>query len=848
MRVEATGTIFEPLTGELPVNTIVSGTQQAAVIATLPDGGWVVTWASPDSDGLGVFMRRYGADGVPAGDEVRVNTTTANEQQRPAVTALADGGYVALWQTRGSNNNVTMQRFGADGVPVGGEQVVAGIAADRNAAPAIAVLDDGSYVVVWSYDGVTAQRYAANGTPIGGASVLAGFGAEITVMAMPGGGYAVSWNTLDPDNGSGMQARLFNADGSPAGPVFTVNETLAGSQTGTAGSLAVLADGRIAFVWNGAGTGDSTGIFLRVFGISGGADPNDGTPGDDVRAGGSGPDMFDLSQGGNDIVSGGAGDDGFWFGAAFTADDRVDGGSGDNDQIGLLGDYGGANALMLAPGTITGVEVIALLGGVGARYDITTVDANVAAGGLLTIYGTNLAAGNDLTFDGSAETDGSFRVYGGAGADILTGGAPNDGFWFGPSRFNPATDRVDGGGGTNDQLALDGNYTLTLDGVSIHNIEAITLQRGPAGDLNSFDVTLADSLVTAGGQITIWGAPLLTSLRVDGSAEMDGNLRIYGGHAGDTLIDGAGKDTFVYDGIGQSTGAAYDRIDFQSGDRIDLYTGVTGIGQAMTGALDAASLGSSLSALLGGALSANRAMIFNVTGGDLDGSVFLIVDTNGEDGYQEGGGHGHPADRAAPGAEPRLVHLTGGLAIRNAARARLLPIRVRAGVSSAGSNPAAIRRITSVSRAKPGSIPAACSSIAISSGASACNRASQSADWKPRRGSSSTASGTRPRSIARTSQRGSPPRSSRLSGTVSISSITRRSAVGSSISTPSRAIRFRNSPGSIVRIRRSRAGADGAAIPRIRRNISPPIARRRGAWRNSRHSAHTPSRRSSGHQ
>ena len=58
-------------------------------------------------------------------------------------------------------------------------------------------------------------------------------------------------------------------------------------------------------------------------------------------------DYFDLSQGGNDTVFGLASNDAFYFGAAFTGADTVDGGAGTNDQIGLEGNYTGANALVL---------------------------------------------------------------------------------------------------------------------------------------------------------------------------------------------------------------------------------------------------------------------------------------------------------------------------------------------------------------------------------------------------------------------------------------------------------------------------------------------------------------------
>ena len=376
----------------------------------------------------------------------------------------------------------------------------------------------------------------------------------------------------------------------------------------------------------------------------------------DTITGNSADNFFTLTSGGTDIVSGEGGNDAFSFGAAWDATDRVDGGAGTNDQVAVAGNYTGLNAITFGAAQLSGVEVFAVLPGAGFGYTITTVDANVAAAQNLTIFGTNLTAGNALTFNGAAETDGSFTVYAGAGIDNVITGQGNDGIYFGPNNFNPSTDRVDGGAGANDQFALDGNYTLTLDGTAIRNAEVIVLLRGPDGDPASYNITIADSLVGAGQTQTIFALPVLTSVIVNGAAETDGILRIFGGTVGDTLTGGAqadrifggngadalrgnaGADVFVYDAVVQSSGTAYDRIaDFLSGtDKIDLVGTVTGIGATITGgALSAGSLNANLQAAFAG-LGIGQAQLFKPNSGDLAGTTFLAVDANGIAGYQAG--------------------------------------------------------------------------------------------------------------------------------------------------------------------------------------------------------------------
>ncbi|MFN3944540.1 MAG: calcium-binding protein [Allosphingosinicella sp.] len=340
-----------------------------------------------------------------------------------------------------------------------------------------------------------------------------------------------------------------------------------------------------------------------------------GTATNDHYTGGEASDLFLLGQGGNDTIFGGGGDDGFYFGATLTSADRVSGGPG-NDQLGLQGDYWAGLGFDAA--TIAGVEMLVLLSGADARfgdtagnhysYRLTMHDGNVAAGERLTVNFNTLRVGENVTFDGSAETDGHFLTYAGLGHDDLTGGQADDGFYFGHARFG-AGDRVDGQGGA-DQIGLQGNYSgahaLAFGADQIRNVEMLVLMTGgdtrfgSGGSGYSYDLTMHDANVVAGTMLTVNANTLRSdeSLTFDGSAETDGNYRIFsgsgddhlrggagndqlwggagddiltGGLGADMLRGGSGDDRFVYLSVSDSTAAAMDHIlDFSAGDRIDL--------------------------------------------------------------------------------------------------------------------------------------------------------------------------------------------------------------------------------------------------------------------------------------
>lgn len=377
-----------------------------------------------------------------------------------------------------------------------------------------------------------------------------------------------------------------------------------------------------------------------------------GTAGDDTYGGTGDADYFDLSAGGVDGASGGAGADAFFFGATLTGTDRVNGGSG-ADQVGLQGNYTGANRLVLNAATFSGVELLAALS--GGSYDLVLADRMTTESGVFTVFGSNLAAGDALTVDGSQVLTGALTMYGGLGVDTLTGGGGNDGFYFGPDRWG-ASDRVVGGAGTNDQLALDGNYAVTL--TSAMDVEVVVLRSGPTSDRNSFTIAVADDFVLADATKTIFAGGVVSPLTIDASGETNGRLnifggtgadaitgggasdRIFGGDGGDTLRGGSGVDVFFYDDARQSTGLGYDRLlDFDAGvDRIEIAGQVHDTyGVVAGGRLDDATFNDDLQTALGTQLTGGAAVFFSVTEGNHAGETFLVVDANGIDGYQVDG-------------------------------------------------------------------------------------------------------------------------------------------------------------------------------------------------------------------
>lgn len=141
-------------TTEQRVNITTTGDQSMPWVATLVGGDFVVTWSSngQDGSGFGVYAQRYSAAGVRLGTEFAVNTTTANDQSASTITALSDGGFFVVWNSLsqdGSGLGIYGRRFNANGVGVGSEILLNSSTLNNQELPDITELNNGDLVATW---------------------------------------------------------------------------------------------------------------------------------------------------------------------------------------------------------------------------------------------------------------------------------------------------------------------------------------------------------------------------------------------------------------------------------------------------------------------------------------------------------------------------------------------------------------------------------------------------------------------------------------------------------------------------------------------------------------------------
>ncbi|MGZ8312503.1 MAG: M10 family metallopeptidase C-terminal domain-containing protein, partial [Allosphingosinicella sp.] len=245
-----------------------------------------------------------------------------------------------------------------------------------------------------------------------------------------------------------------------------------------------------------------------------------------------------YTGGGDNDLTGGDQSDGFFFGSGtFDANDVVDGGPGPDDQVAFFGNY----VIVFTATQLIEIETIVPLSGPDRgqpffSYSLTMNDGNVLAGEQMTVNAAQLKPAESLTLDGSAETDGSFRLIGGYGNDILIGSQGND-LIFG----NPGDDLITGEGGADTLTGMAGADTFIYNDKS----ESTGLARDIIADFavgDLIDLSAIDADETSGvDAFTFIGSAAFSStagqLRAFEDVGQPGRWFVEGDVDGDGLAD-----------------------------------------------------------------------------------------------------------------------------------------------------------------------------------------------------------------------------------------------------------------------------------------------------------------------
>jgi hypothetical protein len=166
---------------------------------------------------------------------------------------------------------VYVQRLTSAGVPTGAPIAVAA-PAPGIAAPHVAALSGGGFVVVWqapdlSGAGIFAQRFSPTATKVGGIlrvnALIAGNQSRPRVAALTTDGFAVVFETNSAATSDDVMVRRFNRQG--VAPITETRVNTTTSRRQGRPDIAALANGLHAVVWSSETAAGRYGVFARIY-------------------------------------------------------------------------------------------------------------------------------------------------------------------------------------------------------------------------------------------------------------------------------------------------------------------------------------------------------------------------------------------------------------------------------------------------------------------------------------------------------------------------------------------------------------------------------------------------------
>ena len=284
------------------------GDQQRPDVGRAADGGFVVVWEGDVGTGSSILGRRFNPDGQPLGDDFEVSTAVGSSQWRPRVAVAPQGGFLVVWQGSAPDplySNVYARALDAAGDPLGPPRLAPSDNLDHQYAPDVAAEPGGSFVVVWQtyagyVDPIYGRSFDALGEPLGEQFRLdpdAAWSDTPAVAATGPGELVVAYHAYEAAYDSLLAGQRFELDGDLVGPVFRIDPD--DGQYRRNPQIAASALGEFVVVWEESYY--TSGLYARRFAA-------DGTPaGDPVSLDGApdwdSPAALDVAPGGEALVA-----------------------------------------------------------------------------------------------------------------------------------------------------------------------------------------------------------------------------------------------------------------------------------------------------------------------------------------------------------------------------------------------------------------------------------------------------------------------------------------------------------------------------------------------------------------
>jgi hypothetical protein len=225
--------------------------QRASTIAIDPAGNFLIAWQDYRNgvDDPDIYAQRYLSDATPSGENFRVNDDQVpSYQYTPRIATNDSGTTMIAWAD--NNSTVVAKWFTRNGLPIISDTIT--FTQDFSVAA-----NGDNFVVAWRWRtgaaaDIKAWTFDGNGTAVGSSfpvndDVGSTFQGNPWVAADDSGHLMITYASIQNGNYD-VYARLFDADGTPHGPSFKVNDDI-GTQAQSLAYVAYDRNGHFIVSW-----------------------------------------------------------------------------------------------------------------------------------------------------------------------------------------------------------------------------------------------------------------------------------------------------------------------------------------------------------------------------------------------------------------------------------------------------------------------------------------------------------------------------------------------------------------------------------------------------------------------
>jgi hypothetical protein len=230
---------FAPAAAPVLVSPPGLAFQQSPRVTRVRDG-YLVVWHAYALDGsqLGIFAQKLDPHGQPVGGRVQVNVTTDGDQRDPSIDSAPDGSSLVAWTSYGQDGDLAGiygRLLDASGSPLTGEFQINAVSAGLQEMPQVASLPGGGFAVAWqtramdtNQGALSLRVFAKNGNPVTGEvriPAAAGGVAPRLIDVMPTalGGFRLRWRSGGvPGVAERLVQQELNAAGQAIGPASSL--------------------------------------------------------------------------------------------------------------------------------------------------------------------------------------------------------------------------------------------------------------------------------------------------------------------------------------------------------------------------------------------------------------------------------------------------------------------------------------------------------------------------------------------------------------------------------------------------------------------------------------------------